>query len=134
MKDRCDNPRQPTEKYYFDKQIKYANDWKYFVNFFERALVSGYADNLELDRRDCNKGYSPENCRWVDMYEQAYNKGIYSSNTSGVAGVTWIERDGVWSARISHKGVRKFLGNFTTKEEAIEVRRKAELEIYGGYK
>lgn len=42
--------------------------------FKKWALENGYADNLTLDRIDVNKGYSPENCRWVSMEVQQNNK------------------------------------------------------------
>lgn len=31
-------------------------------------------NQYHLDRIDNNKGYSPENCRWVTMQEQSKNK------------------------------------------------------------
>ena len=37
------------------------------------ALSHGYRDDLTIDRIDYNKGYSPDNCRWVDMDVQNNN-------------------------------------------------------------
>lgn len=37
-------------------------------------MSNGYADHLTIDRIDGNKGYFPDNCRWVDYKVQANNQ------------------------------------------------------------
>lgn len=75
MKKRCDNKGSKSYPRYGELGIKVCDDWESnFQNFYDWAISSGYADNLSIDRIDNYKGYSPENCRWVTMDEQARNK------------------------------------------------------------
>ena len=84
MKKRCKSTVEKDREIYLDRGITYCEEWEDFITFCEWALSHGYADNLTLDRIDTNKGYSPENCRWVDMATQCRNK---RSNV-------WVEVDG----------------------------------------
>ena len=45
-----------------------------FPNFKKWAIKNGWVKGLTLDRIDNNKGYSPDNCRWVTRLQQCYNK------------------------------------------------------------
>ena len=80
MKDRCYNPNNQEFKHYGGRGITVCEEWqtphswKGGRAFIKWALENGYADNLTIDRIDCNKGYSPENCRWVSMEVQQNNK------------------------------------------------------------
>ena len=38
------------------------------------AFENGFSPDLEIDRIDYDKGYSPENCRFVDIITQANNR------------------------------------------------------------
>lgn len=44
-----------------------------FQNFWE-DMGPTYKRGLEIDRRDNNRGYSPENCRWVTGTVQHRNR------------------------------------------------------------
>ena len=41
--------------------------------FYDWAINNGYYEGLSIDRIDNNKGYSPDNCRWVDQKTQSDN-------------------------------------------------------------
>lgn len=74
MKRRC-KPDSPDAKNYFDRQITVCDDWNdNFLNFYEWSIRNKYTDDLTLDRIDNNKGYSPDNCRWISISEQQSNK------------------------------------------------------------
>ena len=60
---------------YKQKGITICKEWlEDFHAFKSWALQNGYKDDLTLDRIDNNKGYYPENCRWVTMKVQNNNK------------------------------------------------------------
>lgn len=78
LKTRCDNPNDP--------------DWKDYKTFRAWALSHGYREDLELDRRDNNKDYSPSNCRFVTRQRNMQNTRLLRPDThSGFRGVS---RDG----------------------------------------
>lgn len=47
--------------------------------------------------------------------------------------MNWDKARGKWQASIRFKGKKYNLGRFASKEEAAEVRAKAEKEIFGGF-
>lgn len=74
MRARCKYPSKSSYKYYGGRGITVCNEWEHsYSAFAEWALSHGYADNLTLDRIDCDGAYSPDNCRWVTTTEQNRN-------------------------------------------------------------
>ena len=67
MMERCGHmgTRHKWAMYYEDRGIKVCEEWHKREIFFAWALENGYSDELELDRIDNEKGYQPDNCRWV---------------------------------------------------------------------
>ncbi len=47
---------------------------KQFSSFYDWSIANGYSDVLTLDRIESDKGYYPENCRWVTYQVQEKNK------------------------------------------------------------
>lgn len=75
MKQRCYNQNNPNYYRYGGRGITICPEWlDDFMNFYEWSMKNGYSDNLTLDRKDNNKGYYPDNCRWATETEQANNK------------------------------------------------------------
>lgn len=71
---RCSNPNNKDYKDYGARGIKVCEEWKDSARFFKWALENGYEDFLTIDRIDNNKGYCPENCRWISIEKQQVNK------------------------------------------------------------
>ena len=65
---------EETKHNYQDRGITVCDEWLVFENFRDWALSHGYSDDLEIDRIDNDKGYSPENCRWVTPKENINNR------------------------------------------------------------
>lgn len=75
MKTRCYNPKFQYFKNYGGRGIIICKEWlNDFQAFYKWAMSHGYRDGLSIDRIDNDKGYSPDNCRWVTMKEQRHNR------------------------------------------------------------
>jgi hypothetical protein len=74
MRTRCENPNRENYKRYGARGITVCEEWNEAKNFVEWALNNGYKKGLQLDRIDNNKGYSPDNCRFVTATENSRNR------------------------------------------------------------
>lgn len=75
MKSRCTYKRHVEHKNYGQRGISVCAEWASdYVTFRDWALKNGYKEGLQLDRIDNDKGYSPENCRFVTRLENAQNR------------------------------------------------------------
>lgn len=77
MRARCNYKKHKSYHRYGGRGITVCDEWKSYVAFKEWAIAAGYNKSLTLDRTDNNKGYSPDNCRWVTMKENSNNRDFY---------------------------------------------------------
>lgn len=133
MIERCYYPKHKDYHRYGGRGIRVCDEWKdhpkNFIEWVERESNWEEGKGFTLDRKDYDEDYQPSNCEFLDSYGQAMNKGVSIKNTSGQPGVSKFGDK--WRARITFRGKRKSLGVFDNKEDAIEARRKAELDLFG---
>ena len=71
IKKRCTNPNCKSFPYYGGRGISLDPAWSNdFTAFRDWARAAGYQDNLTIERRDTNAGYSSKNCHWIPKSEQ----------------------------------------------------------------
>ena len=123
MVKRCNNPKSAVYKHYGARGITVYEEWLDVRNFVAWCdLTHPNIEGMTLDRIDNDKGYSPENCTWSDKTTQCINQRVRKDNKSGVVGVRYYGRDGVWTAYISINNARKHIGQFDSIEEAVQAR------------
>lgn len=104
IKDRTNIKNKNCKNNYKKLSIVMCDEWKNsFKSFYDWATVNGYEDcklengknKLTIDRIDNNKGYCPDNCRWVTNKQQMNNtsknkKIFYNGETKNLS--EWVEK------------------------------------------
>lgn len=104
---------------YFDRGIDVCDEWKEsFFNFLED--MGERPEGTTLDRKDNDKGYYKDNCRWADLKTQANNRTTSRlitafGETKTVA--EWSKDTGLPVSTIFNRLNREGL----TEEEAVDV-------------
>lgn len=98
MHARCENPQRSGYEEYGGRGITVCEEWHKFFPFYCWSLSNGYADNLTIDRIDNDKGYSPDNCRWVSQKVNSRNRRnnrVITFNGESLCVSEWAERLGI---------------------------------------
>ena len=88
----------------------------------DKTFIVDHINNNPLDNRKCN-------LRKTDFNGNMKNKKVASNNTSGVKGVSFCKKEQKWKAYININKKRINLGTFSNKDDAINARRKADVEF-----
>ena len=74
MRQRCRNPHKPDYSYYGGRGIIVCDEWRTsYEAFRDWSYANGYKSDLTIDRKDNNRGYTPDNCRWATRAQQGAN-------------------------------------------------------------
>ena len=121
MKNRCYRKSNKHYGNYGGRGIKVCDEWmNSFELFRDWAFKSGYSEELTLDRIDNDGNYCPENCRWVDRFEQMNNTRSNHRITFNGNTMTLTE----WSRKIGLPAhvLRNRINNYGwSEEEALTI-------------
>ena len=128
-----------------DKDYKYLSRWKWYYNggyavrgFPKRVLmhrvimktpsnkVTDHINRNKLDNRIIN-------LRICTSSENGKNLGIKKNNTSGVPGVWYNNKNDKWCAEIKLNYNKIWLGTYSNFDDAVEIRKQAEIKYFGKY-
>ncbi len=103
-----------------------------------RLLAEVYLSNPEnkpqVDHKDNNPlNFHLNNLRWATQHENMKNIRKLSRNTSGYTGVYLNKKNKKWIAQLSAEGTVKYLGSYTTAEEASAAYQATAKVIYGEF-
>lgn len=97
-------------------------------------LIFDLDDTVAVDHINHNTlDNRKSNLRIVSLSENGMNKNIQSNNISGITGVYFNEKSNLWYAQIKKDGITIPIGSSKDYVEAIEMRLKAEEELFGEY-
>lgn len=74
MMHRCYKEHTKDYPRYGGRGITVCGEWHDIIKFRDWAILSGYREDLQLDRIDNNGNYEPDNCRWTTAKEQGNNR------------------------------------------------------------
>lgn len=125
MRARCSNPTHISYPNYGGRGITFDASW----NRFERFLsdMGPRPEGLSLDRRNNDKGYSRDNCKWSDRFEQ-------NSNRRNVHQIEYLGRTqslAVWCRELNVPYARTYARYISKDEEfaaAIGPKRKPGIQ------
>lgn len=76
MVQRCTEPTHQAWRNYGGRGITVCERWLHSFENFWSDMGGTYETGLDLDRRDNDAGYSPENCRWVSRKVSTRNRRV----------------------------------------------------------
>jgi hypothetical protein len=128
MIQRCLNRNHGSYARYGGRGITICDEWRDFANFGRWAESTGYKPGLQIDRRDNDGPYSPDNCRWLT---DAQNKRNTSRTfTLAAFGETKCLTD--WSlderCQVTPSTIRVRLQAGMSAEDAIATPRQSRKE------
>ena len=94
----------------------------------EKTMCSECASNYAVTKMREKLGF-------VDgtQISRIKSERVISSNTSGVRGVYYDKKSGMWRARLRFKGRMYNLWIFKSFDDAVKARKRGEEEIYGKF-
>ena len=119
---RCNDPKNHSFKYYGGRGIRVCERWDRYEKFLA-DMGRRPSPKHSIERKDNNGDYSPQNCKWATVQEQALNSRKTRLSLQQVQDVRRLVAEGRTCAEIGRQ-FRVSAGHVWNL--AMRQRRKAE--------
>lgn len=118
MKQRCSNPKYDNYHLYGGRGIKVCDKWINDFKEFYDDVSDGYKKGLQLDRRNNNGNYEPENCRWVTCTVNNQNRRSTKLTMEKAKHIRFLSKNGTKTKAIADKyGVTQSTVNYVIRDK-----------------
>lgn len=134
MKQRCLNPKNSNYFKYGGAGVTVCERWSKdgeegFLNFLED--MGSRPLNCSLNRINSSLVYSKETCEWATNSTQSFDQSLRKDTPEEISGIKFRVDRQKWVSFISVGGEVLYLYYGDSKDEAIRLRREAEIKYYG---
>lgn len=118
-----------------DCEMRISKDcYKLIIEALEKQLGVDTTTDIEVDHIDGDRlNNTRSNLRLCTRRENAFNKGVYKNNSSGVSGVYYQKKPQKWSSYINVDKHMINIGTFNNFEDAVAARLAAEKLYFGEF-
>ena len=107
---------------------------KYYANHRIIFMMHNEYLPIEVDHIDGNKlNNKIENLRPATVSQNACNRKLIKTNTSGIKNVSWSKTRNKWVVKIDYNGNKNYIGAFDNLELADLVAQEARNKYHGYY-
>ena len=99
---------------------------RYLMNVKDSSIVVDHINQNGLDNRKCN-------LRVCTNQNNICNCKIPKNNKSGCKGVYWSKDKNKWTVQITINNKTKYIGRFSSYEDAVKARKEASKQYYGEF-
>jgi len=131
MKRRCNNPKDLNYRNYGARGITVCKEWEDVEVFFHWCINNGYQVGRVIDRINNNKGYSPENCRFVSRTENQRNRRVtirYEYNGEQRTIAEWSAILDIPLGKLTHQVVIKNRTIEDVLTNGVKVKKEIDIE------
>lgn len=120
MWQRCYDKNHIAFHHYGGRGIKICDEWlNNRQSFYEWAYQNGYSKGLSIERKDFNKGYSPDNCCFIPKSKQPGNRRnniMVTINGETQCFAWWCKKLNISASTVKYRAEK----NKISYEEAIK--------------
>lgn len=136
---RCENPKDTAYSNYGGRGITVCKEWRDDFLVFLKDMGKRPSKEHSIERTDNNKGYNPDNCKWVTREEQANNtrRNVFYDyqgeqlTLPQIARLTGISNKSLWKRVVERGwGLQKAIDTpIKTKQELTYVYSGIEMNL-----